>query len=138
MFDGNPVEKSRMKDRFSDILMLSAFIVIAAVVSIIVMDIIIFPLSIFSINNVSVFNFLIKYISIFTLASFLIITLIRRIIFLKKNDLGNRDILLYIIKKPLIYSAAFLGTSLIIFLLLLIINLLFSNNNYLLYKIINR
>jgi hypothetical protein len=45
MFDGNPVEKSRIKDRFSDILMLSAFIVIAAVVSIIVMDIIIFPLS---------------------------------------------------------------------------------------------
>ncbi len=133
----NPIEKTRIKDRFRDISTLSVLIISSALVSLIVMDLLIFPLAIFSIKNKKIFNFIITDISRILILSLFIFLLVRRIYILKKNDFNKTAIVRHLITRPIILLSTSLVIILISLLIILIIYFLFYNNNYLLYRLLN-
>jgi hypothetical protein len=133
----NPYEKNSLTDRFKELGILIFFIALSLITSIIVMNITIFPIAVFAIKQKIFFTHLVvNLIWILVLAACLYY-LIRRIIFYKKNGIGNLQIFKIILSKPLMFMLLFIVILLIIITLVLIIYFLLNNNYYLLYKILN-
>ena len=68
----NKLDSKSFGSRVRDLVSISGFIIVAAIISTLLMDLVIFPLTLFAINDVPSFNNMIKFIFIlFILAIFL-------------------------------------------------------------------
>ncbi len=137
MYNGNLYEKMKLRDRFKDITTLAVFTLAVAVLSVVIMNLLIYPVTIFAVNNKNAFNFIVKDLSIFGLIAVLIAFLGLKIHRLRKEGLGARDIIIYLVRKPLYYLAVFFFFILTSSVLIFLLYILLSNNYYLLYKLTN-
>lgn len=133
----NIYEKKGLLNRIKESGSLFIFIFFALIASLIIMNLLIFPIAIFSIKYKTAFTFIVKYLFwIFVIAS-AIYLLIKRIIFYKKNELSNVQIIKNIFVRPFSFVLFLFLILLSIFLLIAFINFILQKNYYLLYKIIN-
>jgi hypothetical protein len=133
----NTYEKTRLKDRAKELIILFAFIIGALISSIIIMDLIIFPISLFSINNKEIFNHFVKYTTWIIFIALSIYLIGRKIYLLRKDGMGYNEIMKIILFKPLRFLMSMMIFVVLSSMLLLLIYSLMSYNYYILYKIIN-
>lgn len=137
MYNGNLYEKRRLRDRFRDIFTLAAFTLAVAVISVVVMNLLIYPLTVFAVNHKSAFNFIVKDLSIFIIVALFIFFICLKIFNLRKDGLSTKEIIRYLIRKPVYYFSIFLFFIVTSSVLLFLLYILLSNNYYLLYKLMN-
>lgn len=137
MYNVNLYEKTRLRNRFKDIVTLALFTLVVAVISLAVMNILVYPMTVFAVNHKNAFNFIIKDLAFFALIALLLALIGLKIYRLKKNGLEAKKIVRYMVLKPFYYLSIFFFFLVISAVLLLILYALFSNNYYLLYKILN-
>ena len=130
-------EKSGLKSRLKDTLILSSIFIISFIISMIMMDIIIFPIALFAINDGKVFTVIFKY-SFWLLIILVLLYMILRMIFqLKKDGFPARYIFKSIIFKPLLSFFFIIAVLLVCMILILFINILYQSNYHLIYKLLS-
>ncbi|PKL37708.1 MAG: hypothetical protein CVV44_15305 [Spirochaetae bacterium HGW-Spirochaetae-1] len=132
MYKNSLYEKRSIPDRVKELAVLALFTVLIALVSLIVMDIIIYPLSYFAVTRKDTFNFIIKDMSIFIILIIMIFFFVRKLYSLRRDGLSKREIAIFILKRPLYYSA--IGLTLLgltIFITAFIYFILMVNNDLL-------
>lgn len=128
-------ERSTLSSKARELATLTIFIVAIALVSIILIDPIVYPISLFAVENKKTFNYIIKDISLVVILLFFALLMIRKIFYLKKHGLGNREIIKYLIKRPALKISAFFMTLFFSAAVILIIYILFSANYRLIYRL---
>ncbi|MCL1833020.1 MAG: hypothetical protein FWG49_00805 [Leptospirales bacterium] len=131
----NRLDSNSIVSKLKELILILVFTLIAAAVAIILSDILVFPLTYYSISNIDIFNIAFKYAFIsFITATFLLI-LFFKVRSLYKDENSIRDIIKYIILKPVQYLGFILLSLIIVIALIAILYIIFSNNYYLLYKL---
>ena len=135
MYNGNPFEKTRLRDRFKDISTLAAFTLAVALISLVIMNILIYPLTIFAVKKKELFNYIITDLSLFAILIALIAMLSLKVYRLKKDGLDIKSILAYLVRRPFYYLSLFFFFALISSGIIFFLYVILSYNYYLLYKI---
>jgi hypothetical protein len=133
----NLYEKTGLFNRLKESGVLFLFIFLSLIASLIVMNIIIYPITLFSIKNNQIFTHIVVnlfWIIIFASTGFV---LTRKIIYYKKNELPNIQIIKKIILRPLSFLLFLFLILISIIILILVINFILQKNYYLIYKILN-
>ena len=133
----NIYEKSGLTNRLKESGSIFLFIFIALISSLIIMNLLIFPVALFSINHNVIFTAIVKILFLVFIIGSIGYLLIKKIIFYKKNEFSNTEILKNIIIKPLSFLLFLFLILMIILIIILLINFILQKNYYLLYKIIN-
>jgi hypothetical protein len=137
MYNGNLYEKMKLRDRFKELATLALFTLAVAVISVVIMNLLIYPVTIFAVSHKNAFNFIVKDLSIFGLAAIFLAFLAMRIHRLRKEGLAARDIIIYLVRKPLYYISIFFFFIITSAVLIFLLYILLSNNYYLLYRLTN-
>ncbi len=131
----NKLDSKSFSSRVRNLISISGFIILAALLSTLLMDLIVFPLTMFAISDVPSYNNLIKLIFtlvVFFILIFSVIKISRR---LKKEGHDNKHILLYLLRRPLYHLGLFLFFLALFGLIITVIYLLFSTNYYYLHRL---
>jgi hypothetical protein len=135
MQNGNPFEKNRIRDRMRERLILSAFIVLSALASVILMDLIVYPIALLSMRRRELFNAAVGYSFWIVVLSLLLCSLARGVCRLRRDGFGTGQILARIGRRSLgilVSALALLATGAVV---IGVIYFIMSNNYYLLYKL---
>ncbi len=112
--------------RLKELFTLSAFILIAALISIVIMDLLVLPISLFAINRKSAFNFIVRDVSIFVVLFIIILMLVLKIIRMHRDGFTTSQIIKYLLMRPLRAILTFflilITSGIVITLLSLILN----------------
>ncbi|MFC1670206.1 hypothetical protein ACFL20_07405 [Spirochaetota bacterium] len=130
-------EKTRLRDRFKELLTLSIFTILVTIVCIVVMDLLIYPITIFAVKQKPVFNFIIKNILIYILILLMVLMIIKKTYRLYKDGANKKEVIKTLIQTPIYYLGTFgifLITSIIV---IVILYLLLSNNYFFIYYFAN-
>jgi hypothetical protein len=133
----NIYEKSGLSNRIKESGSILLFIFIALIASLIVMNILILPIALFSINHKAIFTTIVKGLLAIIVIASIGWVLVKKIIFYRKNELPNYQIIKNIILRPLSFLLFLFLLLVIILILVILINFLLQKNYYLLYSIIN-
>jgi nitrogen fixation/metabolism regulation signal transduction histidine kinase len=125
-------QKSNLS-RIKELITLTAFILIAALISIVVMDLLVLPLSLFAINHKSAFNFVIKDISVFVILFIIILTLVFKVIRMRRDGLSASRIVKYMLMRPLRAMLTFMLVLVTGGIVIYILSLLLNFNYYRIY-----
>ncbi len=119
-------ERKNRLGRIKELLTLSLFILVSAVISIVVMDILVLPLSLFAINRKTAFNYIIRDVSLFIILFIVILLLIRKVIRLYRDGFKIPRIARYLLVRPLRGIVTFflilVASGIIIYLITLLLN----------------
>jgi len=135
MQNGNPFEKNRIRDRMRERLILSAFIVLSALASVILMDLIVYPIALLSMRRRELFNAAVGYSFWIVVLALLLYSLARAVCRLRRDGFGTGQILARIGRRSLgilVSALALLATGAVV---IGVIYFIMSNNYYLLYKL---
>lgn len=133
----NIYEKSGLINRLKESGSIFIFIFIALISSLIIMNILIFPIALFSVSQKAIFTSVVKNLFVITILASMAYFLTKKIIFYKKNELPNSQIIKKIILRPLSFLLFLFLLLMIILIIIIIINFILQKNYYLLYSIIN-
>jgi nitrogen fixation/metabolism regulation signal transduction histidine kinase len=125
-------QKSNLS-RIKELVTLTAFILIAALISIVVMDLLVLPLSLFAINQKSTFNFIIKDVSLFVILFIIILTLVFKVIRMQRDGLSPSQIAKYMLMRPLRAMFTFMLILVTGGIIIYILSLLLNFNYYRIY-----
>lgn len=131
----NKLDSKSFSSKVKDLVSISGFIILAAVISTLLMDIIVYPLTMFAINDVPSFNNLIKLVFILLLLFILIFSTITISSNLRKEGRDKKYIILYLIRRPFYHIGLFFLIVTLAALIIAAIYLLFSTNYYYLHRI---
>lgn len=119
-------ERKNRLGRIKELLTLSLFILVSAVISIVVMDILVLPLSLFAINRKTAFNYIIRDVSLFIILFIVILLLIRKVIRMYRDGFKIPRIARYLLVRPLRGIVTFflilVASGIIIYLITLLLN----------------
>ena len=131
----NRLDSNSIVSKLKELILILVFTLIAAAVAIILSDILVFPLTCYSINNIDIFNIAFKYAFISFITVTFLLLLFFKVRSLYKDGNSIRDIIKYIILRPVQYLGFILLSLIIVIALIAILYIIFSNNYYLLYKL---
>lgn len=131
------LEKGKSGDRIRDVRNLALFVLAIALVCTVVMDILAYPLSLFAFYRKELFTTVVRYLSVSAIALYLVIIIIRRILFLSRNGIAPGRIMIILLRSPLRYITSFLFTFAAIGAVGILIYLLLNFNNLFLHTLGN-
>lgn len=131
----NKLDSKSFGSRIRDLVSISGFIILAAIISTLLMDLIVFPLTMFAISDVPSFNNLIKLLFILLLLFILIYSIITISAKLKKEGRDTKYIVLYLFRRPFYHMGLFFFILAFCALIIGAIYLLFTSNYYYLHRI---
>lgn len=131
----NKLDSKSFGSRVRDLVSISGFIIVAAIISTLLMDLVIFPLTLFAINDVPSFNNLIKFIFILFILAIFLFSIITITVKLRKEGRDTKYIILYIFRRPLYHIGLFFCILTLCALIITVIYFLFSSNYYYLHRI---
>lgn len=131
----NKLDSKSFGSRARDLVSISGFIIVAAIISTLLMDIIVFPLTMFAISDVPSFNNLIKLLFILVILFIVLYSIITIVSRLKKEGRDTRYIIIYLFRRPFYHIGLFFFILALCALIIAAIYLLFSSNYYYLHRI---
>ncbi len=134
----NLYTKRPLHERVKEIFTLAFFTIFIACVSIITMDIIVTPITLFAMHYKQAFNIIVTDVLFICIIAVCLFFLARKIIRLRRNGLGIRDILTFLALRPLYYITTFLTFLSATCFILIILFIILNSNQYLMYKLITR
>lgn len=135
MQNGNPFEKNRIRDRLREHLVLSSFIVLSALASVILIDILVYPIALLALRQKKLFNAAVGYSFWIVVLLLVLIALARGVYRLRRDGFGARQILARIGVRSLSFLASVLAVLAVSAVVIGLIYIIMSNNYYLLYKL---
>lgn len=121
--------------RAKELVSISVFTIIAALVCILLMDILVFPLTMFAVGDVPSYNRLINLAFIVLGGGVVIYAITSTVRSLKRDNHTTGFILLYMIRRPMYYLGLFLFFIALCGLIITVIYLLFSMNYYYMHRL---
>jgi len=131
----NKLDSKSFGSRIRDLVSISGFIIIAAVISTLLMDLVVFPLTMFAISDVPSFNNLIKLMFILLILFILAYSIITISSKLKKEGRDTKYIVLYLFRRPFYHIGLFIFILALCALITAAVYFLFSSNYYYLHRI---
>ena len=131
----NKLDSKNFSSRVRDLVSISGFVILAAVISTVLMDLVVFPLTMFAITDVPSYNNLIKLIFTLLLMFLLLYSIINVSRRLKKDGHDTKYITVYLIRKPFYYIGLFFFFLALCTLIIAVIYLLFSSNYYYMHRL---
>ena len=121
--------------RAKELISISVFTVLAALVSTLLMDLIVFPLTMFAVSNIPLYNTIIKIVITAVAGTALAYWIFSTSKYLKNNGKDIKHIILFLLKRPFHYIGLFLFVMALSGILIAVIYLLFSLNYYYLHRL---
>lgn len=135
MYNGNPFEKAKLRNRFKEISTLAGFTLAVAVISLVIMNLLIYPLTVFAVEKKDLFNFMITDLSLIAVIIAVIALLALKIYRLRKDGFDIKSIFIYMVRRPFYYLSLFFFFAVISSGIIFFLYIMLSKNYYLLYKI---
>ena len=131
----NLYKNKPIKERIKEIFTLAVFTLVVAFISIVTMDILVYPISLVALKNKDFFNFLIGDLLFILIILFIIFLVAKKIYWLNKNGLSNREITRFLLFKPLYYLSTFFIILMASMFVIFFLFILLDKNQYLIYKL---